>query len=250
MREVHVSRGAQNLGIAMLAILVAVGTVVVIQSQPAPVKATPYVLPEPEPTRDIKPFSKITPAKGAIKVGCLGDSFPGGGTVGGFEKAYCGQLAKINDWQLGPVLSSSGGGYINKGAKSNLPSLLGTGQLKSNPVDVVIVQAGNNDRRYKPTRVAGAAIGVVNRIKFDSPKTQVVVIGIFAAREKEQKDKMLGALNRALASAAKSSGALFLDPRIEPVTFPMGPDAFHPSEEGHRAIAQWITAEMTKAKAF
>lgn len=171
------------------------------------------------------------------KVAFLGDSYSEGLYLATPLEAFPYLVGKIRGLSVA-VNGVGGSGYVAGGPCE--------GQQLSTRLDVVlqskpkllVVQAGINDRAK--AGVGDAALALFKRAQKISPGTKVVALGPFAPAGASGPD--LDAVAEAVSTAAKSAGVTFIDPRGW--KYSLQQDRLHPSDTGHKAIAEKLAAVL------
>jgi lysophospholipase L1-like esterase len=178
----------------------------------------------------------------------IGDSYLGGGKVGRAQTAYGFKLAQQVRWDVRSVLSTRGGGYVRSGSRGTLIQMLEAQQFRGFRPDVVVVQAGINDRPYPLQQIARAEALLLSMIREMAPTARVVVLGVLSPTTVTTHDPKYQEINAALGGTATDSGASFLDPLYPLLVYSVGRDRLHPTEKGHIEIANWAASQLTAEK--
>lgn len=123
--------------------------------------------------------------------------------------------------------------------------------------DVVVVFGGYNDRLLEPGAVGDAATVTYGIIRAAAPDAELLVIGLqwpyMEVIPTGGVRSQVGPVREAIRTAALAAGATFVDPIAEGwfVDRPdlIGPDGVHPTDAGHRYLAEKIRPYLAGALA-
>lgn len=186
-----------------------------------------------------------TASAGATAV-FLGDSYTSGWNGAGLGARGWPQLiSRERGWRT-INLAVAGTGFINAGWTNQPVGSRVPEAIKQKP-DVVFIAAGHNDSRWSSATTAEAADKVIDRLHRALPDALLVIIapiwpsGSPPARCLELRDH--------LRRTAASVGAIFIDPLGEgwfagSRQHLIGPDGIHPTDAGHRAMADRVGADL------
>jgi lysophospholipase L1-like esterase len=176
----------------------------------------------------------------------LGDSYSSGYVGAGLgANGWPAIVSAAFGWQL-HNLAVPGTGFVNPGWTAQPFGTMVAEAIRLHP-GVVIVAGGHNDRRYGTSRTATAAGAVLDRLRSGLPDAVIVVVGPIWFDGSPATS--IVALRDYLRKKAASIHALFIDP-LRPGWFAgashrfIGPDGIHPTDAGHRHIAQLVLAAL------
>jgi lysophospholipase L1-like esterase len=146
----------------------------------------------------------------------------------------------------------AGTGFVNPGwtsqpVGSRLDSVIGAAPR------ILFLVAGHNDRRYSTSASQAAATAVIDRLSAKLPATALVVIG--PIWQDARAPASLRTLNDHLRAQALRAGATFID-AIRGGWFAgsahgfIGPDGIHPTNAGHRHIAELVLAAVASQRSL
>jgi lysophospholipase L1-like esterase len=208
---------------------------------------------EPLPTRPVVDVPVPEPGSAARlpdrgRVVVLGDSFSSGWNGAGIgSRGWPAIVAATRGWRV-TNLAVAGTGFLNPGWTGQAVGSR-TGETVRHRPDVVFVVAGHNDSRWSVAATAAAADAVIDRLRVALPDAVLVVVapiwqdGSPPARALALRDR--------LRHTASAVGALFIDPLAErwfggvSHRF-IGSDGLHPTNAGHRYLAERILADLAK----
>jgi lysophospholipase L1-like esterase len=179
----------------------------------------------------------------------LGDSYTSGWNgAGQGARGWPQLISRERGWQT-INLAVPGTGFINAGWTNQPVGSRVSEAIKQKP-DVVFIAAGHNDSRWSSATTAEAADKVIDRLHRALPDALLVIIapiwpsGSPPARCLELRDH--------LRRTALSVGATFIDPLGERWFAGsrqrlIGPDGIHPTDAGHRAMADRVRADLASA---
>jgi lysophospholipase L1-like esterase len=179
----------------------------------------------------------------------IGDSLTEGTAIGGKREANWVYLVwtKLRaDGHIATIRTNAegGAGYVEHGQHGHV-----LGDLQSGTDDdVVVFFGGSNDARHPLDAVAAAAAAAFVKARAADPTATLIVIGPLWLY-KNPPDYAL-ALRDSIHSAAEAAGALFVDPiadRWFVGTGLIGSDGLHPTDDGHRYMADKIGPVIEEA---
>ncbi|MDT5246543.1 MAG: hypothetical protein QOD36_3919 [Mycobacterium sp.] len=177
-----------------------------------------------------------------INIRVIGDSLTDGTVIGGRGEANWVNLAwaKLRaDGHTAIVRKDAegGAGYVERGQHGHR-----LGDLQSGSGDdVVVFFGGSNDAQQPLDVVAAAAAAAFAKTKATDPTAKLIVIGPLWLYENPP-DYAL-ALRDSIRGQADAVGAVFVDPMADRWfvgTGLIGSDRFHPTDDGHRYLADKI----------
>ena len=121
-----------------------------------------------------------------------------------------------------------------------------TAAIRQRP-DIVFVAAGHNDSRWSAATTANAADKVIRRLHRALPNAVLVVVAPIWSNGRPPQRCL--DLRDHLRRTARSVGAMFVDP-LRGGWFAgtrhrlIGPDGLHPTDAGHRFIADRVLAAI------
>ena len=189
-------------------------------------------------------------------VAVIGESYTAGTPRGGLQGKNWTELARIAmiTPESEPVLTLSGrggSGYVVTGPQgttflSEVPNVV------RSEAKLVVVSGSRNDMAQPADTVREAAAATYAAAKLAAPSAKLLVVGVPWVNE--QVPARVSATNDAVAEAAAEAGATFVDPLAEGWFFGkaaalIGADGVHPTDEGHRYLAEKITPHIQAALA-
>ncbi len=209
----------------------------------------------PTPTRPVVEVSQPT-AISVIKRGkaiptggtavFLGDSYTTGWNGAGLDvRGWPRLVAAEYGWKV-VNLAVAGTGFMNPGWTGQPVASRVRAAVRARP-DIVFIAAGHNNSRWSASTTAAAADAVVTKLRAALPDATIVIIapiwqdGTPPARCLTLRDR--------LRRTARANGARFIDPLAEGwfagsshrfITA----DGIHPSDRGHRFIANRVLADL------
>jgi lysophospholipase L1-like esterase len=184
-------------------------------------------------------------AAGATAV-FLGDSYTTGWNGAGIgSQGWPERVARARAWRA-INLAVAGTGFMNPGwTNQPLGSRIATA-IRLKP-DIVVVAAGHNDSRWSTSTTALAADKAIDRLRHALPDALIVVVApIWPSGHPPAR---CVALRDDLRREARSVDAVFIDPLAE-AWFAganrrlIGADGIHPTNAGHRRIAERVLADL------
>jgi len=179
----------------------------------------------------------------------LGDSYTSGWSGAGLgARGWPRIVGAANGWKV-VNLAVPGTGFINPGWTGQ-PIGSRVGAAIDRHPGVVVIAGGHNDSRWSTASVAAAADRVIERLRAALPNARLVIVapiwpsGSPPSRCLELRDH--------LRRTAASVGAVFVDPLDEnwfggSRHSMILADGIHPSDAGHRYIAQRVLARLVRA---
>ena len=206
----------------------------------APVPTRPAVtVPEPEP-------GVAFGAPWGSTAVFLGDSFSSGWNGAGIGARGWPRLVGADQkWQT-VNLAVAGTGFVNPGW-TNQPIGSRVAEAIRRGPDVIIVAGGHNDSRWSAAATAKAADDVIDRLHVAAPDALLVIVAPIWPNDSPPQRCL--ALRDHLHQKAASIGAVFIDPLAggwfggASHRF-IGPDGLHPTDAGHRFIAERVLAAL------
>ncbi len=191
--------------------------------------------------RDPAPKVTVRRAAGAKAV-FLGDSYTTGMNGAGIgRRGWPAIVARTLGWRMAN-LAVAGTGFMNPGWTNQPVGTRVAAAIRQKP-DVVVIAAGHNDSRWSAATTARAADAVLDRLHRALPEAVLVVVapiwsnGTPPTRCLDLRDH--------LRRTARSIHAIFVDPLADRWFSGtrqrlIGPDGIHPTDSGHRFIADRI----------
>ncbi len=180
----------------------------------------------------------------------LGDSYTTGWNGSGFGTHGWPSIVSSTFRWKDVNLAVAGTGYLNPGWTGTPISSRVSAAIDQNP-DVVIVAAGHNDSKWSAAVTGRAADDVLDRLRRALPGARLVIVGPVWPGGRAPARCLL--LRNHLRARAQAIGATFVDPigerwfagsRIKLI----GPDGIHPTDAGHRYMAERILADLAKGR--
>jgi lysophospholipase L1-like esterase len=201
---------------------------------PAPTRPTVSV---PEPVAKVA----VGPGPGSTAV-YLGDSYTSGWNGAGIgARGWPRLVDAARGWKT-VNLAVPGTGFINPGWTNQPIESRVARAIRARP-DVIVLAGGHNDSRWSPAATARAADAVIDRLRRSAPDAVLVIVGPIWANGSPPRRCL--DLSAHLSRKAAAVGAVYVDPlagrwfagarhRL------IGPDGIHPTNAGHRFIADRI----------
>ncbi|WP_433802230.1 SGNH/GDSL hydrolase family protein [Actinomycetospora sp. CA-084318] len=182
-------------------------------------------------------------------VAVIGDSFTTGTAQGGTGAAnWVSLLAASRDWAVTST-AIGGTGYVAAppGTAPYEPAQLDAA-LAAGP-RLVVVEGSRNDASSPPDRVGAAATALYRDLRARAPQARLVVIGPIWSDGTQPAP--VRAIRDAVRDAATAAGATWIDPVADgwfarPAGL-IGADGIHPTDAGHRLMAERVDAALTAA---
>lgn len=206
----------------------------------APIPTRPAIsVPAPEP----RVAFGAPPGSTAVY---LGDSFTSGWNGAGLgARGWPRLVDAVQEWRT-VNLAVAGTGFINPGWTGQPIGSRVAEAIRHDP-DVIVLAGGHNDSRWSVSATSKAADAVVDRLREGAPNALLVIVapiwqnGDPPQRCLELRDRLRG--------KAASVGAVFIDPLAEGWFSGashrlIGPDGLHPTDAGHRYIADRVEAAL------
>jgi lysophospholipase L1-like esterase len=226
---------------------------------PGPDRSTPAILPpvartgpgpgaerRPGAILDVEPTVVSSPGRGAKAV-FLGDSYTSGWNGAGLDsRGWPAIVAAARGWKV-VNLAVPGTGFMNPGWTNEPIGSRVDATIRQHP-RIVFVAGGHNDSRWTAAATSQAAGRVIDRLHAALPGALIVVIGPIWQDGRPPLRCLL--LRDALRRKASAVGALFIDPLAErwftgtSHRF-IAADGFHPTDAGHRYLANRVLADLT-----
>jgi len=188
-------------------------------------------------------------------VSIIGDSYTSGSAVGGNGAANWTAVARdLLDADGYPVdlavLGLSGSGYVRVGG-TGLTFTDGVRKVVTDRTQLVVIFGSLNDGAMSPGAVAASAAQALRDVDLAAPSVRIVIIG--PQWIDEDPPANLLAVRDALASTVGGHARLtFVDPLAEgwfggASCALIGSDGLHPTDEGHRHLAELIAPRIAAA---
>jgi lysophospholipase L1-like esterase len=221
------SRLAAKVGLAVLAVAVAVLAVQSLRPTPAPADTTPAWTPTPTPTRALVAF--------------LGDSYTGGSHMGGNgATGWPALLSAAKGWRF-QLYAVGGSGFVSPGSGNStfaqrVPAIIAAGP------SIVFVEGGHNDLGKNPEP---AIITTIDELRAGLPSAQIIVLSPIWPNS--HPPAALTPIADALRTEAAKVRAVYVDTSgwfAGPYSSLIGSDGTHPTDAGHRRIAQQLGGRL------
>jgi lysophospholipase L1-like esterase len=205
------------------------------------------VTERPPVTSRAVPVSTVGPGATAV---FLGDSYTSGWNGAGLgSRGWPALVAAARGWSV-VNLAVPGTGFMNPGwTDQPIGSRVDTA-VRHRP-DIVFIVGGHNDSRWSPATTMRAADRVVARLRVALPRAVIVVIGPIWQNGSPPARCLI--LRAGLRTEARTIGrTIFIDPLAEGWFAGashryIGGDGLHPTDAGHRFLAQRILADLRGA---
>lgn len=187
----------------------------------------------------------IRPGVGAKAV-FLGDSYTTGWDGAGLgARGWPALVDRTKHWRT-VNLAVAGTGFLNPGWTNQPVSSRVSAAVKHKP-DIVFIASGHNDSRWSAAATGRAADKVIDQLRRALPDAVLVIIAPIWANGSPPTRCLL--LRNHLRQKAASVGAIFVDPLAErwfagSAHRFIGPDGLHPTNPGHRYIAERVLADL------
>jgi lysophospholipase L1-like esterase len=179
----------------------------------------------------------------------LGDSYTSGWSGAGLGARGWPRIVGVaNGWKV-VNLAVPGTGFINPGWTGQPIGSRVQAAIDRHPA-VVVIAGGHNDSRWSTTSVAAAADRVIQRLRAALPNARLVIVApIWPSGTPPTRCLVL---RDHLRRTAASVGAVLVDPLAEnwfggSRHSMILADGIHPSDAGHRYIAQRVLARLVRA---
>ncbi len=176
----------------------------------------------------------------------VGDSYTSGWNGAGIgSHGWPALVGRARGWKT-VNLAVAGTGFQNPGwTDQPIGSRLGA-VVRASP-DVVFVVGGHNDSRWSAASTGASADRLLGRLRAALPRVRIVVVGPIWQDGRPPARCLV--LRDHLRRMAASIGAVFVDPLGEgwfagAAHRWIGPDGLHPTDAGHRHIAERILAHL------
>lgn len=182
-------------------------------------------------------------------VAIIGDSFTTGTAQGGTGAAnWASVVGGPRNWAITPT-AVGGTGYVATVPGSQPYAAAQLGAALAAAPRLVIVEGSRNDAGTAPARVGAAATDLYRRIRGGAPQARLVVIGPVWS-DGDAPAPVL-AVRDAVRTAALAAGAQWIDPIADgwfarPAGL-IGADRIHPTDAGHRLMAERVDAALRTA---
>jgi lysophospholipase L1-like esterase len=213
------------------------------------VRAIPFVPSRPHvvvPQSAPQVVVRVTPGATAV---FLGDSYSTGWKGAGIgSHGWPAIVSAAQGWHA-INLAVAGTGFINPGWTNQPLGARVSEAIRQRP-DVVFIATGHNDSRWSAAATGRAADEAIDRLHHALPDAQIVILapiwpsGSAPSRCLQLRDH--------LRRTAASVGAIFIDPLAEGWFGGgnrryIGADGIHPTDAGHRAMADRVLAALARA---
>lgn len=242
-RATPVARRLAGLLAILLGALAPVSACGAASSQHAVAPEPTCTMPDPRPA--LVPGSLKLTARPSVLV--LGDSYTEGGGAEPATKGYAYLLGKPLAWRV-TVNGVAGSGYVNPGAHGNNRYLQRLPALQGRRFDLVVVQGGSNDRDVAYPVLRDAVAQTIDGVHATFPGAAVLLLGPSTPYGKPDPTRLLAQCT--LAEYAAAQHLTFLDPIGDAWfvpgdgTWAANPVDAHPSNAGHRRIADRFVADV------
>jgi lysophospholipase L1-like esterase len=207
----------------------------------------------PAPSRPVvdvppaEPQVVLGPGPGSTAV-FLGDSFTSGWDGAGLGAAGWPRLVGATRGWRTVNLAVAGTGFRNPGW-TNQPIAARVSTAVGSDPDVIIVAGGHNDSRWSAAATASAADEVIDRLRTAAPDALLVIVAPIWQNGSPPLRAL--ALRDHLRQKSNAIGAVFVDPLAEgwfvgPGQGLIGSDGLHPTDAGHRFIAERVLAALER----
>jgi lysophospholipase L1-like esterase len=199
------------------------------------------------------------PADGAaaevVHVAIIGDSYTSGSAIGGNGAANWTSVARdllaADGYPLDlAVLGLSGSGYVRVGG-TGLTFTGGVPTVVTERTQLVVVFGSINDGSSAPAAVAASAAEAMQRIDRAAPDAQILIIGPQWI-DGDPPASLLAIRDAVASTVATHPRLVFVDPLAEgwfghESASLIGSDGLHPTDAGHRHLAELIAPRMSAA---
>jgi len=186
---------------------------------------------------------------GGAKSAFLGDSYSTGWNGSGLAThGWPALVGQAQGWTT-VDLAVAGTGFINPGWTNQPIGSRVSAAIGQKP-DVVFIAGGHNDSRWSASATGNAADSVIDRLRVALPDAVLVIVGPIWQNGRPPTRCLI--LRDHLRRKAASIGAIFIDPLAErwfagnDHRF-IGQDGLHPTDAGHRQVADRILADLARA---
>jgi lysophospholipase L1-like esterase len=193
-----------------------------------------------------RPVPLSTVGRGATAV-FLGDSYTSGWNGAGLgDRGWPALVAAARGWKV-VNLAVPGTGFMNPGWTRQPIGSRVDAAIRQRPA-IVFVVGGHNDSRWSPATTIGAADRLIARLRSALPRAVIVVVGPIWQNGSPPARCVL--LRAGLRTEARAIGrTIFIDPLAERWFAGashryIGSDGLHPTDAGHRFIAQRILTDL------
>jgi lysophospholipase L1-like esterase len=208
----------------------------------------------PRHQAQVRPVVQVPPAEPVVVIGpgagstavFLGDSFTSGWNGGGIgARGWPRLVGAARGWKT-VNLAVAGTGFVNPGWTKQPIEALVASAVHQHP-DVIVLAGGHNDSRWSVSATAGAADDAIDRLRASAPDALLVVVG--PIWQDGNPPRRCLALRDRLRDKAAEVGAVFIDPLADGwfsgrAHRLIGPDGVHPTDAGHRLIANRVLAAL------
>jgi lysophospholipase L1-like esterase len=205
-------------------------------------EAPPLTAPARAEAVPIAPRQAVAAPRTRPVAAFLGDSYTTGYNGAGLGRAGWPAIVSAAIHLRSLNRAVAGTGFINPGWTAQPIRTRVAAVVRAHP-RIVFLAGGHNDRRFATAAVTAAADVVIDRLHRALPDTILVVVGpIWRTGDAP---RSLRRLRDHLRRKSAAVGALFIDP-IRGGWFAgsaarlIGPDGIHPTNAGHRHIAQLV----------
>lgn len=185
------------------------------------------------------------PAAGS-RVVVLGDSYTTGSNGAGFgSRNWTTIVGRTRGWTM-LNLAVAGTGFLNRGWTNQPVGSLVSAAIRQRP-DMIVLASGHNDSRWTAATTSAEADRVIDRLHARLP--DVVIVIVAPIWQNGTPPTRCLALRDHLRRKAAAVGALFIDPLAERWFAGanhrfIGTDGLHPTNLGHRHIADVVLEDL------
>lgn len=202
--------------------------------------------------------TEVTPKSAQVPlIDVIGDSYVAGSSQGGYGDANWTRIvgsrfyAEHNPVDM-MVSAHPSSGYLVRGVDKLTYEEAASRSLRTN-TDLVIIFGSRNDGRKDQQKMEAAAKSLFSTVHQRSPHAQLIVVG--PAWVNDKVPPFIRANSQTIARAAAQAGATFIDPLEQRWFFGVdtrfiGADGVHPTDEGHRYLAEKMYGIIARALAL
>ncbi len=194
-------------------------------------------------------------APATVKVAIIGDSYTSGSTVGGNGAAnwtaVARQLLAAGGYPVDlEVLGLSGSGYVRVGG-TGLTFTDGVPRVVTDLTQLVVIFGSLNDGSSVPGAVSASAARALQGIDLAAPGAQIVIIGPQWI-DGDPPANLLAIRDAVVSTVSTHARLTFVDPLADgwfggESAALIGSDGLHPTDEGHRHLAELIAPRIAVA---
>ncbi|UUO02934.1 SGNH/GDSL hydrolase family protein [Mycolicibacterium novocastrense] len=197
--------------------------------------------------------SSEPPTDGPLRIVVIGDSYTGGSAEGGRNAAAWPRVAReelrSDGVDVAMAVSAHGGsGYLARGVDGStfLDAVL---DISKPDDDVVVIFGGINDANWSNQQERAAVREVLKELRQRSPEAELIVVG--PAWPASNPTPQILSVRDVLRAESSAVDAAFVDP-IADRWFAdrpdlIGDDGIHPTDDGHRLMAQKLEPYLRSA---